>query len=96
MPTPKTKKKIKKKTAKIAPTRLQGYFTRNNLAFRIAEFINHHATDGPVQSVIDPSGGTGFLLQGILDAHSRKHPLPKLHMVEPFPPLESESPLNRI
>ncbi|MCP4407397.1 MAG: hypothetical protein GY807_06480, partial [Gammaproteobacteria bacterium] len=95
MPTPKTKKK-KKKTAKIAPTRLQGYFTRSNLAFRIAEFINHHATDGPVQSVIDPSGGTGFLLKGIIDAHSRKHPLPKLHMVEPVPPLEFETPFNRI
>ena len=94
LPVKSNKKKRKKKIP--APVRLQGYFTKRNVAFRLAEYINHHITGPPIKSAIDPSGGTGYLLAGLLDAQSPNHPRPTLHMVEPVAPTDREAPYNRI
>ena len=90
------KSKKRKSSRTKAPQRIQGYFTRGNLAMRIAEFIHEHTVGEPIKSVIDPSGGVGYLLNGFIEAKAYRGKRPLLHMVEPVPPVKSEQPYQRI
>ncbi len=88
--------KDKAKNKKATPQRIQGYFTRGNLAMRIAEFIHEHTQGSPIETVMDPSGGVGYLLNGFLEAKVYRDMRPLLHMIEPVPPMNSELPYGRI
>lgn len=88
--TPKIKSK--KKPAQVRERGIQAYFTKDIIAYALSELIWYKTSN--INSVLDPSGGLGNLLEGFRKCLKRKQL--KLSMIEPCQPYDDDKPFSEL